>query len=675
MTQGIFKEGTADPFNYPHSELPFSQMIGPIDGGQGGSIPAYTINSGEYKNKGHDHLTHPTLTDDAGNPVLKASAGKMIGGAYSGGNVFYLGGHSYGTGDLSAINGRRMALNTIFVPADRPTECGLNFDFEPSMTIEKTSTTSSLSAPGTVTYHYLVSNTGNVDITGLLVVDDNVNNDMSCDASTIPVGGSVTCTATHTFTQGELNAGFSPNPAEASCPAGLYNGVAATSNEVALVEDDLCIPISQTPGMTVEKSSVTTSLDAPQTVNYSYLVSNTGNVTLTGIALSDDNDEDDMTCPAASLIPGASMTCTATHDFDLADLDAAQGGTLLCPVPGSDDVVGLYNVVTANANETAEVTDNLCIPVVPNPGMTVEKSSATISVSAPTLITYTYLVSNTGNVTITALVLTDDNIDPSFVDGKVNCPVSSLIPGASTTCTATHNFTQAELDIGHSPDPFNPLCPNGVYNGVVASASEAQATDDLCIPIIRINVVKSVTGVVEIGLNQLDVTYRIDVTNTGGLLAVYDLYDMLLLSNSVAPASITSPLSYIPISDGAVNSGVIENVTAADYGTGVYILTGESIDTGKAEAFEVTLRFTVDTNNITPPEMDCKIEGDETGTGLTNYVEAWVDGNIVSESMVCEPVPREAVSTPTLNQYMLGLLALLLLSLGIKGIRANQRYF
>ena len=63
----------------------------------------------------------------------------------------------------------------------------------PSMTVVKSSATTSLSAPGTVTYTYLVTNTGNVEITGLALVDDNDNNDMSCGATTIAVGGSTTC--------------------------------------------------------------------------------------------------------------------------------------------------------------------------------------------------------------------------------------------------------------------------------------------------------------------------------------------------------------------------------------------------------------------------------------------------------------------------------------------------
>ena len=58
-------------------------------------------------------------------------------------------------------------------------------------------------------------------------------------------------------------------------------------------------------------------------------------------------------------------------------------------------------------------------------------------------IDYSYLVTNTGNVTINALSVSDDKVD---ILGSVSCPIDSLAPGMSTTCTASYAVTQQDLD-------------------------------------------------------------------------------------------------------------------------------------------------------------------------------------------------------------------------------------
>ena len=185
-----------------------------------------------------------------------------------------------------------MALNAIFVPADRPTECGLEFSADPSITVEKTSATTELTAPGTVNYSYLVSNTGNVTINALNLADTNTTLPPVCVLTSLAPGTTTTCTATHDFTQDELdriNGGTLLCPNEAVTFKGLYNHVTATSTETTPATDELCIPVIPTPAMTVDKTSTSASLSAPGLVTYNYLVSNTGNVTITALNLADTN--------------------------------------------------------------------------------------------------------------------------------------------------------------------------------------------------------------------------------------------------------------------------------------------------------------------------------------------------------------------------------------------------
>ncbi len=64
-----------------------------------------------------------------------------------------------------------------------------------------------------------------------------------------------------------------------------------------------------------------------------------------------------------------------------------------------------------------------------------------------TSITYTYVVTNTGNVTFSGpLTVTDDK-------ATVTCPAGGLDPGASITCTATYTITAADITRGLRDEP------------------------------------------------------------------------------------------------------------------------------------------------------------------------------------------------------------------------------
>ena len=62
------------------------------------------------------------------------------------------------------------------------------------------------------------------------------------------------------------------------------------------------------------------------------------------------------------------------------------------------------------------------------------------------MIHYTIVATNTGNMTLAAVTVTDPG-----VTGLSCTPAngSPLAPGGTMTCTATHTVTQADLDAGH----------------------------------------------------------------------------------------------------------------------------------------------------------------------------------------------------------------------------------
>jgi len=321
-----------------------------------------------------------------------------------------------GDGDID----NTASATTTFLPTPQTASTIVPVDQLPFLTVVKSSTTTNVTAAGQIVpYSYLLTNTGNVTLTGIALSDDNTDAVPVCGDTTLAPSATTTCTAQHTVTQVEMDTG-----------GNLVNNVTASSNEAPNAPDSLSIPITQSPSMTVAKSSTTTSVtSAGQIVPYSYLLTNTGNLTLTGIVLVDDNTDIAPVCGATSLLPSATTTCTAQHTVIQVEMDA--GGNLV-------------NNVTASSNEAPNALDSLSIPIVQSPSMTVAKSSTTTSVtSAGQIVPYSYLLTNTGNLTLTGISLSDDNTDAAPV-----CGAASLAPAATTTCVTVCWAVQVVVALG-----------------------------------------------------------------------------------------------------------------------------------------------------------------------------------------------------------------------------------
>ncbi len=108
-----------------------------------------------------------------------------------------------------------------------------------------------------------------------------------------------------------------------------------------------------TPAMSLSKSSTTNWVYyVGQVVPYSYVVTNTGSTSLSGITLADNNTDAAPTCQASTLALGGSMTCSGQHTVTAADL--AAGGNLI-------------NLATASSNEAPDATATYSIPIAASP--------------------------------------------------------------------------------------------------------------------------------------------------------------------------------------------------------------------------------------------------------------------------------------------------------------------
>jgi uncharacterized repeat protein (TIGR01451 family) len=276
-----------------------------------------------------------------------------------------------------------------------------------------------------ITYSYTVTNRKYFTLHDVHVTDDRIARTIPCAPSTLRTGETATCTAGYTISQSDVDAGHVTNTAHA-------NGATPNSDDVASPLADATVTAIQAPAIHLVKSAFPTDYADPgETITYTYTVANTGNVTLHGITLHDDR-LGTITCPETTLSPGDSATCYATHITTRADVDAGH----------------ITNTAAATAHPPTGPpvtdTDRDSVHAIQTPAIQLDKSAFPTEYAKPgETIRYTYVVANTGNVTLHGITLHDDRL------AAITCPETTLSPGDSATCYATHVTTTADVDAGH----------------------------------------------------------------------------------------------------------------------------------------------------------------------------------------------------------------------------------
>ncbi|MFD5424383.1 Ig-like domain-containing protein [Streptomyces sp. NPDC127084] len=312
----------------------------------------------------------------------------------------------------------------------------------PALGLVKTATGEELEAGQDLTYSYLVTNTGNVTLSGIRASDTSFSGtgpqpQILCPAAPLAPGTSHTCTATYTATQADVDAGQITNTAVAAATA--PGGGAVESNRSTAV-----VTAEPSPAISLSKvASPGTVTAAGQSVGYSFTVTNSGNVTLTGVGVSEtefsgSGPAPGITCPQNALAPGSSMVCTAGYTVTQGDVDA--GSVTNEAVATGTPPSGAAVTATANASVTAQQS----------PAITLTKAVAANGddFSAGLVLTYSYLVTNTGNVPLSGIELSDVSFSGTGPVPVPSCPVTLLAPGASMTCGAEYTLTQADVDAG-----------------------------------------------------------------------------------------------------------------------------------------------------------------------------------------------------------------------------------
>jgi len=443
--------------------------------------------------------------------------------------------------------------------------CGLSADTT-AATVTDSDGSGSGSSGDEVTVTTSVTNTGTATLLEL-GLSDSAAVTASCLDSTLLPGQATICTATYTMDQ-------------AAVDSGAFSGTAVVSGRDAAgvsISDDATYSVSLAaePGFdvvleaTLDESIVSppTRSDVGDAVLFSGTVTNTGNVTLTDVAVSTDLTGP-LTCTTSTITPTASTICTASRSLTQTDIDS-----------GAITAVGSFSSVPALGDDLV-ATASASVAIAPDSVPAVTYSADHGSYDAlGGLIVLAVTVANQGNTTLHDVVVTEDLGDV----GTLDCGGTpfTLSPAEERTCTATRSVKQSDLDTGRILG-FATVTGEDPTGGSVSVTSAELVLIATQYPSIAVTAASTLDLTIVSPLDRADVgdlaTVAYTVTNTGNVtlsavaLGVSLPSPLDCPSTGLAPGesevcAVTFGLSQTHIDSGEIDVSASVTATATDGST------------------------------------------------------------------------------------------------------------
>jgi uncharacterized repeat protein (TIGR01451 family) len=285
---------------------------------------------------------------------------------------------------------------------------------EPEIAISKQANVTTANVGETITYTYALSNTGDVALSQVYPVDDQLGPLFATPIS-LAVGQMVTQVLTYTIVEADL-------------PGPLLNTVVVSgtspAGNVVDANDMAVVILTSQPAIHVSKTANVNQAGVGQVITYTYTVMNVGDVTLTGVTAVD-----------TPLGPVPLLT-------DTLDSLATTTGVLTYTVTESDLPGPLTNSVLASGlppvGEAVTGTDDLSVDLISQIGLVVDLTAAPLLARPGDAITYTISLFNSGDVTL------HDLSGAATVGGGFTLP-NSLAPGE--TITTSYGYTVLAADL------------------------------------------------------------------------------------------------------------------------------------------------------------------------------------------------------------------------------------
>jgi uncharacterized repeat protein (TIGR01451 family) len=445
-----------------------------------------------------------------------------------------------------------------------------------------------------ITYHFAVTNTGNVTLAPVTMTDTKAVFSPTATIATLAPGATDTSlVATHALTAADLLAGQYQNQSTVTGRTPKTGNISALSDDDDLISHDPTIV--QWPSIALIKTVNVTGpnkvngakdvngngfTDAGDTIEYTFKVINTGKFVLNNIVVTDPLMPTGISgAPLNGLAPGASDSTHFTGLYTITQDDVNRGHVdNTAKVEGTDINGTQVQDYSDPGVPTADAPTITLIP--PHPVLTLVKNQSSIEdknnngqTDIGDVIHYTFTITNAGNLAFTSVSLVD-LLPGAIVSGAT---FTNFAPSAqNSSYSATYTITSRDMTVG---SVSNQARVNGVLaNGSITTDLSDNADPTLNNPTVTPIVVKPAIALIKRVFSVVD-------TNTNGVTDVGDTINYTFDVRNTGNVPLTNVLLNDLLAGAVVTGGPILNLPAGNTDTTTfkasYALTASDITLGK----------------------------------------------------------------------------------------------
>ncbi len=496
-----------------------------------------------------------------------------------------------------------------------------------------------------IRYNVNVTNTGNIDLTNVIVNDPLLTGNFTGNNDTILNTGEIwTYTGNYTVSQADINSNGTGTGL-------IINNATVDCDQLGLLNDNATTRIIQNANYTIDKNVINVAGQGPggnvtaagQVIRYNVNVTNTGNIDLTNVIVNDPLLTGNFTGNNDTILnAGEIWTYTGNYTVSQADINSNGTGTGL-----------IINNATVDCDQLGLLNDNATTRIIQNANYTIDKNVINVAGQGPggnvtaagQVIRYNVNVTNIGSIDLTNVTVTDPLLTGNFTGNN------DTILNAGEIWTYTGNYTVSQADINNNGNGTGYITNNATVDCYQLDPKNATVQT----PIANYTIVKTVTGVTGSGNGNVTVegnviNYNVNVTNNGKVnLTNVTVTDPLIGNFTGLTKSINN--------DTVLNAGEIwtytgnYTVTRADitnYGNGTgFIINNATVDCVQLDPKNSTVQIPIDTAcSIDGDVIDVAGQGPE-GTvtaagdvityqidvineGITNLTNVTVDGSLTN---------------------------------------------